>query len=34
MNIVVEGTFVMNTPHEITQAYNDYYEKIRRYLIR
>jgi len=24
--IVVEGTFVMNTPHEITQAYNDYYE--------
>jgi len=24
--IVVEGTFVMNTPHEITQAYNDYYD--------
>ena len=24
--IVTEGTFVMNTPHEITQAYNDYYE--------
>jgi redox-sensitive bicupin YhaK (pirin superfamily) len=24
--IVAEGTFVMNTPHEITQAYNDYYE--------
>jgi redox-sensitive bicupin YhaK (pirin superfamily) len=24
--IVAEGTFVMNTPHEITQAYNDYYD--------
>ena len=24
--IVMEGTFVMNTPHEITQAYNDYYD--------
>jgi redox-sensitive bicupin YhaK (pirin superfamily) len=24
--IVVEGAFVMNTPHEITQAYNDYYD--------
>jgi redox-sensitive bicupin YhaK (pirin superfamily) len=24
--IVVEGNFVMNTPHEITQAYNDYYD--------
>jgi redox-sensitive bicupin YhaK (pirin superfamily) len=24
--IIVEGTFVMNTPHEITQAYNDYYD--------
>ena len=23
--IVMEGTFVMNTPHDITQAYNDYY---------
>ena len=25
-SIVVEGTFVMNNPHEITQAYNDYYD--------
>jgi redox-sensitive bicupin YhaK (pirin superfamily) len=24
--IVTEGAFVMNTPHEITQAYNDYYD--------
>jgi redox-sensitive bicupin YhaK (pirin superfamily) len=24
--IVAEGAFVMNTPHEITQAYNDYYD--------
>jgi redox-sensitive bicupin YhaK (pirin superfamily) len=24
--IVIEGNFVMNTPHEITQAYNDYYD--------
>jgi redox-sensitive bicupin YhaK (pirin superfamily) len=24
--IIAEGTFVMNTPHEITQAYNDYYD--------
>ena len=24
--IVTEGNFVMNTPHEITQAYNDYYD--------
>jgi redox-sensitive bicupin YhaK (pirin superfamily) len=24
--IISEGTFVMNTPHEITQAYNDYYD--------
>ena len=24
--IITEGTFVMNTPHEITQAYNDYYD--------
>ena len=24
--IVVEETFVMNTPHEITQAYNDFYD--------
>jgi redox-sensitive bicupin YhaK (pirin superfamily) len=24
--IVSDGFFVMNTPHEITQAYNDYYE--------
>lgn len=24
--IVAEGNFVMNTPHEITQAYNDYYD--------
>jgi redox-sensitive bicupin YhaK (pirin superfamily) len=24
--IVSEGFFVMNTPHEITQAYNDYYD--------
>jgi redox-sensitive bicupin YhaK (pirin superfamily) len=24
--IVADGTFVMNTPHEITQAYNDYYD--------
>jgi redox-sensitive bicupin YhaK (pirin superfamily) len=24
--IVAEGTFVMNTPHEITQAFNDYYD--------
>ena len=24
--IVAEWTFVMNTPHEITQAYNDYYD--------
>ena len=24
--IVAEETFVMNTPHEITQAYNDYYD--------
>ena len=24
--IVSEGNFVMNTPHEITQAYNDYYD--------
>jgi redox-sensitive bicupin YhaK (pirin superfamily) len=24
--IVAEGSFVMNTPHEITQAYNDYYD--------
>jgi len=24
--IVLDGTFVMNTPHEITQAYNDYYD--------
>lgn len=24
--IVAEGTFVMNTQHEITQAYNDYYD--------
>ncbi len=24
--IVVEETFVMNTPHDITQAYNDYYD--------
>jgi len=23
--IVCEGAFVMNTPHEITQAYNEYY---------
>jgi hypothetical protein len=25
-SIVSEGFFVMNTPHEITQAYNDYYD--------
>ncbi len=25
-SIVAEGAFVMNTPHEITQAYNDYYD--------
>jgi len=24
--IVTDGKFVMNTPHEITQAYNDYYD--------
>jgi redox-sensitive bicupin YhaK (pirin superfamily) len=24
--IVLDGFFVMNTPHEITQAYNDYYD--------
>lgn len=24
--IVTEGAFVMNTPHEISQAYNDYYD--------
>ena len=34
--IVAEGTFVMNTQHEITQAYNDYYEgkygQINKYL--
>jgi redox-sensitive bicupin YhaK (pirin superfamily) len=24
--IVSEGAFVMNTPHEITQAYNDFYD--------
>jgi redox-sensitive bicupin YhaK (pirin superfamily) len=24
--IVAEGAFVMNTPHEITQAYNDFYD--------
>jgi len=24
--IILDGTFVMNTPHEITQAYNDYYD--------
>ena len=25
--IVADGTFVMNTPHEITQAYNDFYDE-------
>jgi redox-sensitive bicupin YhaK (pirin superfamily) len=25
-SVVAEGTFVMNTPHEITQAYNDFYD--------
>ncbi len=25
-SIVADGAFVMNTPHEITQAYNDYYD--------
>ena len=24
--VVTDGNFVMNTPHEITQAYNDYYD--------
>jgi redox-sensitive bicupin YhaK (pirin superfamily) len=24
--VVTEGTFVMNNPHEISQAYNDYYD--------
>jgi redox-sensitive bicupin YhaK (pirin superfamily) len=24
--IISDGFFVMNTPHEITQAYNDYYD--------
>jgi redox-sensitive bicupin YhaK (pirin superfamily) len=24
--MILDGTFVMNTPHEITQAYNDYYD--------
>jgi len=24
--IIAEGNFVMNNPHEITQAYNDYYD--------
>jgi redox-sensitive bicupin YhaK (pirin superfamily) len=25
-SVVTEGSFVMNTPHEITQAYNDFYD--------
>jgi hypothetical protein len=25
-SIIMEGAFVMNTPHEITEAYNDYYD--------
>ena len=24
--IISDGTFVMKTPHEITQAYNEYYD--------